>query len=731
MLLLRLASLLLLALPARAQLSGTQWEAYTSMRQINRVLVHQDAVWAGTHGGVLRYDQQTQAYTRFTRRDGLPGNLILSLSVDANGHLWFGTHSQGLSRYRPEQDRFDPPFLDFQNLRINALKPHGDILYVGSERGVSAFVISKEEVKETYRRLGNLARDTEVTSIEIFADRLWVGTVNGLVSADLDQPNLQDPSSWEAEPIRGEVRDVLVHQDTLFVSATDGLWQVHPALDRPALDPFTTSIVALGLFEGLIVSATAEGLLQRRDNRWQPISGISTAADLSDTDGPLWVASERGLRALGTTPPPPPREPIGNFFFDITQTSDGHLWVASVPKDNLPAFGLYEFDGEGWTTHTSRANLSSEKVSAVETDAEGLLWVGSWGWGIDVRDADGQWQNLNASNSALEGIDGDSFVAISDMDRDANGLLWIANVRNGLVVMDGWPPQQAALNSQLDFGMSPGQDMTKIAIGPDGLKWIGTALDGFFLLDDGGTPFEIGDETGLVFDTAAYPDLTSDTISDIHVDRSGRVWVATNNGLNAVRGEYSRANADFEVASWKVYNTANGLPATATTALAEDDWGRIWVGTEGGLARIDTEGQVEFALDASDGLVNNRVNSLYFDRENGALWIGTLAGMSRLQLGVSGTAVGPQAYAYPNPFHLGDRGASLTFADLPLGASVRIFTAAGELVRVLEGAAGEGAVTWNGQSAAGFLAGSGIYYFVAQAETGDLVRGKFAVINNP
>ena len=731
MLLLRLASLLLLALPARAQLSGTQWEAYTSMRQINRVLVHQDAVWAGTHGGVLRYDQQTQAYTRFTRRDGLPGNLILSLSVDANGHLWFGTHSQGLSRYRPEQDRFDPPFLDFQNLRINALKPHGDILYVGSERGVSAFVISKEEVKETYRRLGNLARDTEVTSIEIFADRLWVGTVNGLVSADLDQPNLQDPSSWEAEPIRGEVRDVLVHQDTLFVSATDGLWQVHPALDRPALDPFTTSIVALGLFEGLIVSATADGLLQRRDNRWQPLSGISSVADLSDTDGPLWVASERGLRVLGTTPPPPPREPIGNFFFDITQTSDGHLWVASVPKDNLPAFGLYEFDGEGWTTHTSRANLSSEKVSAVETDAEGLLWVGSWGWGIDVRDADGQWQNLNARNSALEGIAGDPFVAISDMDRDANGLLWIANVRNGLVVMDGWPPQQAALNSQLDFGMSPGQDMTKIAIGPNGLKWIGTALDGFFLLDDGGTPFEIGDETGLVFDTAAYPDLTSDTISDIHVDRSGRVWVATNNGLNAVRGEYSRANADFAVASWKVYNTDNGLPATATTALAEDDWGRIWVGTEGGLARIDTEGQVEFALDASDGLVNNRVNSLYFDRENGALWIGTLAGMSRLQLGGSGTAVGPQAYAYPNPFHLGDRGASLTFADLPLGASVRIFTAAGELVRVLEGAAGEGAVTWNGQSAAGFLAGSGIYYFVAQAETGDLVRGKFAVINNP
>ena len=733
MLLLHLAPLLLLVLPVRAQLSGTQWEAHTSMREINRVLVHQNEVWAGTHGGVLRYDQQTQSYTRFTRRDGLPGNLILSLSVDANGHLWFGTHSQGLSRYRPEEDRFDPPFLDFQNLRTNALEPHGDILYVGSERGVSAFVISKEEVKETYRRLGQLAKDTEVTSIEVFAGRLWAGTVNGLVWADLDQPNLQDPSSWEAELIiRGEVRDMLVHQDTLFVAASNGIWRVHPALDRPALDDSTSSSVAFGLFEEHLVSATADGVLsQRQGNRWQPLRAphIRSTTDLSDTNGPLWVASTSGLRVLGTDQPPPPREPIGNSFFDIAQTPNGHLWVASVPKDSHTAFGLYEFDGEGWTNYTIRTNLSSNIVSAVETDAEGLLWVGNWGVGVDVRDASGQWQHLNTENSVLEGIKGNTFAAISDIDRDANGLMWIANVQNGLVVMDGWPPQRATLNSQLDFGMSAGRDMTKIAIGPDGLKWVGTALDGFFLLDDGGTPFETGDEIGLAFDTAAHP-LTSDTVSDIHVDRSGRVWVATNNGLNAVRGEYSRPDADFAVESWKVYNADNGLPNTAVTSLAEDDWGRIWVGTEGGLVRIDTEGQVEFALDTSDGLVNNRVNSLYFDRENDALWIGTLAGMSRLQLGVSGAAAGPQAYAYPNPFYIGVRGASLTFADLPLGAGVRIFTAAGELIRQLDGAAGEGAVTWNGQSAAGFLVGSGIYYFVAQAETGDAVRGKFAVINN-
>ena len=54
MLLLRIVPLLLLALPAQAQLKGAEWQAYTSMRNINRLLVHQDAVWAITSGGVLR-----------------------------------------------------------------------------------------------------------------------------------------------------------------------------------------------------------------------------------------------------------------------------------------------------------------------------------------------------------------------------------------------------------------------------------------------------------------------------------------------------------------------------------------------------------------------------------------------------------------------------------------------------------------------------------------------------
>lgn len=734
MLLLRIVPLLLLALPAQAQLKGAEWQAYTSMRNINRLLVHQDAVWAITSGGVLRYDRETQSYDRFTRLDGLPGNRISSLAVDDNGHLWFGTFFQGLSRYRPEEDRFDPPFFDFLNLGINALEPYQDRIFVGSERGVSAFLTDKEEVKETYRQLGRLSKDTEVKHLVVFAGHLWVGTVRGLAWADLDQPNLQDPDNWRTSTLVGEVRDMLVHQDTLFIASSRSLWHMLPEFSRPEQDFSEVNIVSLGLFEGQLTCASRDGRFFRRERAlsWRRISaqGIGDAADLSDAAGPMWVASSSGLRVMGADPPPPPREPKGNFFFDITKTPDGHIWVASVPKDNLPAYGLYQFDGEGWTTHNLETNLASETVTAVETDANGLLWVGNWGRGIDVRDTTGTWRRLNAANSALEGIDGNSFVAISDIDRDDEGLMWISNLRNGLVVMDGWRPQRATLNNQLDFGLAGNRDIGKIDIGPDRLKWIGTTRDGFILFDDGGTPFETGDESSIVFNTITFPDLTSDRVSDILADRSGRIWVATDNGLNAVRGTYNREDEHFAIEDWTVYNTVNGLPTSVATALAEDDRGNIWVGTEDGLARIGTTGLVEFVLNTTNsGLVDNRINSLYYDADEGELWIGTLDGMSRLQIGGKQGASALEAQTYPNPFLVGTRGAQLTFVDLPLGAAVQVFTAAGQPVRRIEGTPGQGTASWDGQNDSGFLVGSGIYFFVARDEAGNAAKGKFAVIN--
>ena len=130
----------------------------------------------------------------------------------------------------------------------------------------------------------------------------------------------------------------------------------------------------------------------------------------------------------------------------------------------------------------------------------------------------------------------------------------------------------------------------------------------------------------------------------------------------------------------------------------------------------------------NSGLLDDRVQSLFYDRERRQLWIGTLEGLSRLDITAGPTGEGETSRVFPNPF-AADGGGQMTFGRLPLGAGLRIFTADGRLVRSLPGEPGRGSHTWNGQNEAGFVVASGVYFYLAEGEGGDRVRGKFAVVN--
>lgn len=724
------AALLLLSPLARAQ-EGGPWTAYTSMRDIRDLLVSPDAVWAITTGGVLRFDRQTRSYTRYTRLDGLAGNQISSIAADSRGHLWFGADHQGLSRFRPETASFDAPFLEFQDLDIKALTANGDRIFVGTDRGISVFLTDKDEVKENYRQLGKLPKDTEVNALAVFDDRLWAGTSGGLAWAALSSPNLQDPDSWTSSGI-GSVKDFLIAADTLYCSTVHGVWRIAAGSDRATLEYAATNIVDLDLFQNRVTAASANGILAQRraPHEWDADSTTAVGVRaIAQVDTMLWMATDSGLAVIGGDSPPPTRDPAANYFYEMAMTDAGELWIATVPKDNITPHGVYQFDGVAWTVHDRNRGLPSDFVATVEIDAAGQVWAGTWGKGVAVRDSAGTWHVLNQINSVLRGCCGNpGFVPIGDIARDADGLMWVANVQVGLAVMDGFPPERGFLYEQ--SGLKIQEDMDNIAIGPDGLKWISTATEGFILFDDGGAPFTGDSEYIQVFNTFSESRLTSNRVIDILADRSGRLWVATDNGLNMMRGAYARTSHSFRIDEWRVFNTANGLPANSVTALEEDSRGNIWVGTEAGLAQISSAGQVTFTLTvANSGLIDNRVNSLYFDARGGVLWIGTLDGLSRLRVerGADPDPSGPAVY--PNPFIMGRRSTELTFSGLPLGASLDIFAPDGRLVRHIEGTPGQATVLWNGQNDAGYLVASGVYFFVASDAAGNTIRGKFAVIS--
>ena len=175
----------------------------------------------------------------------------------------------------------------------------------------------------------------------------------------------------------------------------------------------------LGVLEGRVVAALEEGTILGRESEgaWERVRGksITGISDMSDNADILWVATRGGLRAVGGDPPPPSKEPAENHFFEMELLENGELWVASVPDDHQRSFGVYQLDETGWTVYNRRSGMPSNNIITVEGDAEGRVWVGSWGGGLAVRDQD-SWVFINHENSPLVGIGSSrSFVAISDI----------------------------------------------------------------------------------------------------------------------------------------------------------------------------------------------------------------------------------------------------------------------------------------------------------------------------
>ncbi len=83
--------------------------------------------------------------------------------------------------------------------------------------------------------------------------------------------------------------------------------------------------------------------------------------------------------------------------------------------------------------------------------------------------------------------------------------------------------------------------------------------------------------------------------------------------------------------------------------------------------------------------------------------------------------------AAPNPFRPGSA-TGITFRDLPAGATVRLYTLAGEPVTVLTDTDNDGVIVWDVKNPRGRDLASGVYLYVVTPRSGRVTRGKVVII---
>ena len=733
-----------------------RWTSFTTSLRALSVFVTEDAVWLGSTGGAFRFSLGDGTFDRLTTVDGLPSNRILTIAPGEDGAIWFGSGGQGLARLDPETG-FDPPIREFGGLNIRAIEAHQGALFIATERGVSLFLPDRQEIKETYRLPDFSGNQMEAFDIVVRDDTLWVATTGGVMRAPLSAPNLQDPTVWKRMLGLSLTRKLAFTDTALFVATDRGVRRLSGGSWRSD-GLYSAKVRDLILFNSTLVAATDQGLFRRLGPLdWEPepafiedMEGQPMIAVGAHANSALWVATEiKGLfevRGRGDARPTRPNEPEVGDFRDLILDERGVLWAATSYRDRTPQ-GLLRFDGEQWDIYRKVDGLPSNAVVRGIAPPGGPLLFGTWGKGMVVLRDDGTPDKtgddiavINQRNSALRGTIGGTggFVAVSDFALDPMGNLWVANFMYGLAVFGDFlpfPPKRQEDYLFQDFG-APTPNIETIAVDSRGLLWAGTTNEGFWLFDPGETIFTEqegqdvhADDRVVAFRTISDQRLTSDIVRDIAVGADDAIWVATDNGLNVVKGDYDRATGTFEVESWFVYDHQRGLPSSSVNDVAFEPRGAVWVGTDGGLARIDPTGEISEALTVQNsGLVSNLVVSLLFDEETGRLYVGTIGGLSILETGRGAkSTLAPSIIAYPNPLVLGVPGAKMQFSGAPPGAELRIFDATGVRVRTV--AADSGPLAWDGSNGSQFLVASGIYiYVVHDPATGEETWGKLAVV---
>lgn len=477
---------------------------------------------------------------------------------------------------------------------------------------------------------------------------LWFGVDQGLLRFD---------GAWrllgEADGIpNGAVKSLLVdRQGDLWAATSQGAARLHEGVwtvegDGQGLGAAPFDALA-ETSTGDIVAAGKAGLFRRHSQTqvWQqladsPVAAISAlAVDGSDR---IWVAGGSSLYRLedgGWQPAPLLRDKPDSAYISVLEPSqDGQLWAA---VNDVGIARVSKTDIE-WLPEA--AELPSKRFLALYEGDEGDLWVGSNGGGV-AHWRDGNWETFTIE-------DGLAADFVTSIFRDRDGVFWFGTVA-GISQYDAnswrwWSDEAGA-----PFGR-----IQALAQDAGGRLWVGTFGDGVRLIAGG--RWQRPENAGFV----AFPNLPF--IESAFIDADDRVWFGANRG-GVIRldtashqtlrltwedglsgdtvvaisqtpdgamwfGLYDQGLDRWDGKEWRHFDSSNGLIADRVQALLTDSQGRLWVGTEGGVAMLEGESWRHYTT--ADGLAGPDVKSIS-EGGDGSLWFATWgSGVSRLKDGV-------------------------------------------------------------------------------------------------
>lgn len=268
----------------------------------------------------------------------------------------------------------------------------------------------------------------------------------------------------------------------------------------------------------------------------------------------------------------------------------------------------------------SGGGLSSSTIHSLSADSLGRLYVGT-DRGVDVLPlTGGEITPLSGIPGAPEALASATVFAILE---DHLGRVWIGSNR-GLIRYDPTHQEFTTFRRRpSDPNSLSNNTVTSLLEDRSGRLWVGTRA-GLDCLDENGLKIK-----NYSPDSPAGSQLSSGSVTDLYEDEDGTIWIATwEGGLNRL----DPVSGIVEVYQNESENP-NSLSSNHLQKIFADTSGLIWIGTwGGGLSRFDPASEQFLHYYSRPGVANSLANNMVWAvfEENGELWVGTVAGLDRI-----------------------------------------------------------------------------------------------------
>jgi signal transduction histidine kinase/ligand-binding sensor domain-containing protein/DNA-binding response OmpR family regulator len=374
----------------------------------------------------------------------------------------------------------------------------------------------------------------------------------------------------------------------------------------------------------------------------QGLSHSDAMAVAQDRAGFIWVGTNRGLnrydgyRLKQYSLPINPRNGLsGNRIQALLAAPDGRLWVGSE------GFGLSLYDADHDTfgrfdEHAAPAayrllaqQLAQADVSALATDAQGRLWVGTAQAGVFVLAFNkvGQLQSLRQLPPQLHGQP--SLGRVTGLAIDPEDKVWVGTLDAGLQVIRATDPALPVQPTSL-----AGVPIRALHLDRRGDLWLGTSQQIYWVS---------AANRRTLRELRVHPLPTPlPVVQSLHLDSMGRLWAGTIYGLYVwAAGAVTGVAPPLLAAAPTLFLPQDGesfsLNSERIHQIFEDRNQIVWLcASAGGLNKVDLRqkafGRLRRRLAGSLTLANNYVNAIYKDEATNTLWFGTRNGVSGYDL---------------------------------------------------------------------------------------------------